>query len=137
MLDLALFHFVFVGMIMYIINVNLYSYILVTYDVFVCKYTIIHVPSITLKSIQAIGKRLYLKYEYMYTCMKLSSKLSLSLCCNVHVTMYIIIFLIYRNTVNSNCHKLKTGHNISLIENLRSLPAKRHLTIAAGTYVCL
>lgn len=135
MLDLALFHFVFVGMIMYIINVNLYSYILVTYDVFVCKYTII--PSITLKSIQAIGKRLYLKYEYMYTCMKLSSKLSLSLCCNVHVTMYIIIFLIYRNTVNSNCHKLKTGHNISLIENLMSLPAKRHLTIAAGTYVCL
>lgn len=57
---------------------------------------------------------------------------TLSYCCNVHVTLYIILFLIYRNAVNSSCQKLKTGHNISLIENLRSLPARRHLTISAG-----
>lgn len=73
----------------------------------------------------------------MYEITEVLSKLSLSLCCNVHVTMYIIIFLIYRKAVNSNCHKLKTGHNISLIENLRSLPAKRHLTIAAGIFLIL
>lgn len=40
--------------------------------------------------------------------------------------------MIIRNAVNSSCQKLKTGHNISLIENLRSLPARRHLTISAA-----
>lgn len=66
---MILLYFIFVWMIMHIIKVNLYNYILITYDVFVCKYTII--PSITIKSVQAIGQKLYLKYEYIYTCMKL------------------------------------------------------------------
>lgn len=125
-------------MIVYIINVNLY-YILVTYDGFVCKYTNMchynqkHSDCIILLSYisnQEKNMNIFIHAWNYWNAIK-----TLSFCCTyVHVTMYIILFLIYRNAVNSNCQKLKTGHNISLIENLRSLPARRHLTIAAGIF---
>lgn len=69
----------------------------------------------------------------MHEITEMPSKLSLLLYLCTCYDVYHFI-LIYRNAVNSNCQKLKTGHNISLIENLRSLPARRHLTIAAGIF---